>query len=161
TAGFNGLKNIYMYAQDAAGATSAFTSRGTWTTGTTTNHPPTTVSVTPSSGTGTSQTFALVYSDPDGFADLSSTYVLINNVLDSRNACYVIYYQGSNALYLVSDNAQTLLGPVTPGIAGTVQNTQCTLAGTGSLVSGSGTNLTVKVALTFTAGFNGLKNIYM
>jgi subtilisin family serine protease len=160
-AGFSGVKNIYMSAQDVAGTSSVWTSRGTWTLGTVVNSPPTTISVTPNSGTGLTQSFAFVYSDPNGFADLAATYVIINAGLDSRNGCYIAYYRGPNVLYLLTDDGQALLGPLTPGAAGNVQNTQCILAGTGSSVSGSGNNLTLTTALTFKTGFNGVKNIYM
>src|SRR5947209_2721840 len=52
------------------------------------------------------------------------------------------------------------LGPLTPGVGGTQSNTQCTLNAGASSVSGSGNALTVKVALSFTAAFAGLKNVY-
>jgi hypothetical protein len=53
------------------------------------------------------------------------------------------------------------MGPVTPGAAMTVQNSQCTLNGAGSSVSSSVNNLTVNVALTFKPAFAGAKNVYL
>ena len=52
-------------------------------------------------------------------------------------------------------------GPLTIGQPGTLQNSQCTLDAGASSASGSGTNLTVNVALTFQPGFTGLKNNFM
>jgi hypothetical protein len=66
-----------------------------------------------------------------------------------------------NAMYLLADDGLSLHGPLTPGTAGMAQNSQCILAGTGSSVSASGTNLTLTVQLTFKTGFTGPKNIYM
>src|SRR5258708_1486378 len=45
------------------------------------NQPPSAVSVTPSSGNGSSQTFSFVFSDPLGFTALSTTYMLVNSTL--------------------------------------------------------------------------------
>ena len=125
------------------------------------NRPPTAISASPSFGTGSSAFLVFTYSDPNGFGDLAFTYSLISTAVDSRNACYVIYNRASNGLYLVSDDGQTDVGSITPGSAGAVQNTQCILNGTGSSVFGAGSNLTITMALTFKAGFTGMKNIYM
>jgi hypothetical protein len=117
--------------------------------------------VAPSSGTGLNANLALTYSDPDGFANLTYTYVLINSSLTSQGACYAIYIRTANLIYLLSDDGQTALGPITPGAAGTVENSQCTVSGPGSSVSGSGNNLTVTLALVFKSAFSGTKNVYM
>jgi hypothetical protein len=135
--------------------------RGTWTVPSGGNQPPSNVSVTPSSGSGSSQTFAFLYSDPNGFADLSTTYMLVNSVLDWPGSCYSYYDRGANALWLLSDGANFWMGPVTPGSVTSVQNSQCILSGAGSSVSGSVNNLTVNVALTFKPAFAGAKNVYM
>src|SRR5205814_1822625 len=49
---------------------------------------------------------------------------------------------------------------MTPGTAGTLQNSQCSLNVGSSSVSGSGNNLTVTVAVTFKSSFAGQKNLY-
>jgi hypothetical protein len=54
-----------------------------------------------------------------------------------------------------------LLGPLTPGVAGTVSNSQCTLNAATSSVSGSGNVLTLKVGLTFATAFAGVQQAYM
>jgi hypothetical protein len=159
--GFSGVKNIYMSAQDVAGLSAAWTSLGTWTPGTSTNRAPTTVSVVPNTGSGVNATFTLTYSDLDGFADLNPVYALINGALDSSNACYVLYYPGSNSLYLVNDNSTALLGPVNPGTAGTVQNSQCSVNSASSSASGSGSNLVFTLALSFKPAFTGSKSVFM
>ena len=69
--------------------------------------------------------------------------------------------QSSNRLYLVQDSGTGWQGPLTPGQAGTLQNTQCTLDGGASSVSAAGNNLTVNAALAFKAGFSGTKTVYL
>jgi hypothetical protein len=160
-ASFGGAKNVYMCAIDNGGLSSNWQQRGTWTVPNPNNHPPTAVSVTPSSGSGSSQTFSFVFSDPDGFTDLATTYIGFSATFAFGNACYSYYDRNANALWLLNDAANAWLGPMTPGAASTLQNSQCTLNGAGSSVSGAGNNLTVNFALTFKAPFAGAKNVYM
>src|SRR5260221_11707964 len=75
------------------------------------NQPPTTVSVTPSSGSGSSETFSFVFSDPDGFADLSTVYMGLNSSFSFVNGCYSYYDQDANALGLLDDDAEAWDGP--------------------------------------------------
>jgi astacin len=123
--------------------------------------PPAVVSVSPSSGTGLTQTFTAVYSDPKGAADLSSVRMLFNTSLSGGSGCYLIYYPGSNAFYLENNADSATVGPLAPGSSATISNSQCTLAGTGTSVSTSGNNMTVKFALTFSSTFDGSEKVYM
>ena len=68
---FTGAKNVYLHAVDVSGANSGWQQLGTWTVAFTAG-TPSTVSVTPSSGSGTSQTFALQYSDTAGGGELAT-----------------------------------------------------------------------------------------
>ncbi len=156
---FAGAKNIYGNASSATGSTSGWTQLGTWTV-TGTAQPPQTTSVTPSSGSGSSQTFSLVYTDPAGASDLSTLLALINSGLSGPGACDLTMDAVHNALYLLNDGATAWLGPVTPGVAGTVQNSQCTVNGAKSSMVASGNTVTLNVALSFQPGFAGAKNIY-
>ena len=54
---FSGAKNIYLYAVDVSGSNSGWQQRGAWTV-TEPAGTPSAVSVTPSSGSGASQSFA-------------------------------------------------------------------------------------------------------
>ena len=122
---------------------------------------PAAVSVTPSSGSGSSQTFSFVYSDANGFGDLPWTQMIVNSSLNGTSACYTHYDRASNTLLLLNDAATAWSGPVTLGMAASVQNSQCTVNALGSSASGVGSNLTLNLALTFKAAFGGLKNVYM
>jgi hypothetical protein len=122
---------------------------------------PTAVSVSPSSGSGTSQVFSFQFSDPKGYTSLSLMWFGFGNSPYAVNGCKVQYAPRAKALYLENDAGAAVLGPVTPGVAGTLSNSQCTLNAGASSVSGSGNTLTVKLALTFKSAFAGLQNAYM
>jgi hypothetical protein len=79
----------------------------------------------------------------------------------AENGCKVQFTPHANTVYLETDNGATLLGPVTPGVAGTVSNSQCTLDAGASSVSGLGNTITVNLALSFKPGFAGVQNAYM
>jgi hypothetical protein len=122
---------------------------------------PQTVSVTPSSGSGTTQSFAFLVSDPGGYTALRSVQLLIGNSLATANTCYLFYYRATNALYLTNDPATAWQAPVTLGQSGTLQNSQCSIDALSSSASGSGTNLTLNLKLTFSGSFAGSRNVYM
>jgi len=156
-AAFAGTKNIWSYAADSSGQVSGWQPVGTWTV--LGPQPPTVVSVTPSSGSGSSQTFSFQYSDPNGFADISWVTMLITPNTTNVNACQVYYSRPANAAYLLNDAASAWMGPVTLGTVGSLGNNQCILNAGGSSALGSGNNLTVNLALTFQSAFAGTKNI--
>ena len=122
--------------------------------------PPTGVSVSPSSGTGLTQKFTMVYSDPNGVSDLKNVGVLFNTSKGLSSACAVVYTTATNKMYLYND-AGTVLSTAVPGSSASVSNSQCTLAGTGSSFSTSGNDLLLKVALTFTSTFVGKKDVFL
>ena len=124
------------------------------------------ISVGPSSGSGLTQTFTFTFNAPDGVASLSVVDVLINNFLDGRNACYIAFVPSgasSGSVFLVDDAGDSggnYTGMALPGTS-TVQNSQCSIAGTGSSISASGNTLTLMLAITFQAPFAGDKVVYM
>jgi hypothetical protein len=122
---------------------------------------PQPVSVTPSSGSGATQSFAFVLSDPGGYTAIRSTQLLISNGFATANSCYLFYNRATNALYLTNDAATAWQAPATLGQSGTLQNTQCSIDALSSSASGSGTNLTLNLNLTFSGSFAGSKNVYM
>ena len=126
--------------------------------------PPTVVSGTPAGPTTTPQTFTFTGRDLDGYADIYRMYFLINpNAAIPANTCHGYYDRATNALYLYNDALTVLLGPLTPGTSGTLQNSQCVVSGsTSSLVSGSGTDLTVNIGLGVQGGCSRTnQNVYL
>ena len=80
--------------------------------------------------------------------------VLISTFLDGQTACYFAFAPTSATtgyLYLVDDAGDGgYAGPPMPlPSSGLVQNSQCSISGTGSSISASGTTLTLTLAVTF------------
>jgi len=126
-----------------------------------TSQPPTADSVTPKSGAGLSQTFTFKYSSGGGYKYLNEVHALINSSQSPAGGCSPYYVQANNALFLLSDDGITpLLGSITPGSAGTLQNGQCSISGTESSVSGSGNTLALNLAVTFSIGLLGDQTVY-
>lgn len=112
--------------------------------------PPTNVSVSPSSGSGLSQTFTFTASSVGGANWISSMYMLFNYAVEGAQACYLVYQQGYGTPLLYDDQ--------TGGFT-TLENSQCRI--NSSSISASGSYLTVTVALTFKTGLPGPQNTYM
>ncbi|SPF56879.1 conserved exported hypothetical protein [Candidatus Sulfopaludibacter sp. SbA4] len=127
---------------------------------------PAPTSVTAVSGGGTTQTFTFSFADTGGYQNLTVVDMLIRDVLDGRQACYVAFTPAgpnSGSVLLVDDGGDAggpYSGMVLPG-GGSVSNSQCSIAGAGSLVAGSGNSLTLTLPITFSAGFAGNKVVYL
>jgi hypothetical protein len=117
---------------------------------------PTVDSVTPINDHGLSQTFAFNFSSANGYAWLS----LVNGRFtsstangDNKNVCRIQYQVATNRLYLYNDAGTGELGPATPGIGGTLSNSQCTLDIAGTSITGSGNTLSMSIPITFNSSF--------
>jgi hypothetical protein len=124
-------------------------------------HAPVPVSVTPSSGTGLSQSFTYLFSDGNGYTDINSVQIMVNSTLNSVNSCQLYYIRPSNQLYMRNDANTAWIGPVAPGASTTLENSQCIANVASTSVSGTGDNLTFVASLTFKSAFAGAKNNYM
>jgi hypothetical protein len=155
SASFGGVKNVYGYAQAAGGVNSGWTALGTWTV-------PTiqAVSVTPSTGTGSSNTFSFLYSDRNGASDLGVVQVVVNASLSGYQGCYISIDPVHKTLLLLNDGATAWQGPITLPTASTLGNSQCTINGGSSSIALSGNNATVNLALSFSSSFGGVKTVY-
>src|ERR1019366_2432873 len=154
---FGGVKSVYGYAQAAGGLNSGWTALGNWTV---TAGPPQAVSVTPSTGTGSSNTFSFLYSDANGASDLGILQVVVNSSLSGYQGCYISIDPVHKTLWLLNDGATAWQGPITLPTAGTLANSQCTINGGSSSIALSGNNATVNLALSFSSSFGGVKNVY-
>jgi Abnormal spindle-like microcephaly-assoc'd, ASPM-SPD-2-Hydin len=155
TGNFKGLKQIYLQAVDHQGHGPGWTRLATWQVAP--NAAPAADAVTPNSGSGASAVFHPQYSDADGAADLRTLYFLVNQGWGRNNGCYVMYAGG--ALYLATDNGLAWQGPLAVGSAGSLGNSQCTLAGTGAAAAASGNSVTLSLPLSFNSSFFGSKSL--
>jgi imidazole glycerol phosphate synthase subunit HisF len=158
---YAGAKNIYLYAADVSGSNSGWQPLGTWTVPGA-SAVPAAVSVTPSSGSLASQTFALEYSDTAGAANLQTVWVYFNSSLanPATNTCLLYYNVAANLINLAQDSGATWVSE-TPGTATTLQNSQCSLNVAATSVVRNGNTLTVNLPMTFQPAYAGAKNIYL
>lgn len=158
-------KNVYLWVKDNENNDTGWVQTSTWSpraSGGT--QPPAVVSGSLLNVIGSPQTFTWTGRDPDGFANISRMFFLVNpNASISQNTCHGFYDRAANALFLYNDALTAVLGPLTPGTAGTLQNSQCTIDGlTSTPGTGSGTDIVVKVGISLTGTFaRGTNNGYL
>jgi hypothetical protein len=156
---FIGNKKVYLYAAGSKGNTGLI-AEGNWTPNPV--QPPTIVSMSPNSGSGSTQTFAMAFSDTSGVSDMTLIRYIFNTSTSNATACSVLYYPTTNRMFLYNDaGTGTLPQGLTPGVAGTVSNSQCTLNGGESSVSKSVDSLTLNSAISFSSSFTGSKKVYL
>ncbi|MFN0105246.1 MAG: beta strand repeat-containing protein [Bryobacteraceae bacterium] len=156
---FAGTRNFYVTVADAGGLSSGVITAGTWTPPGS-PAPPALGSLTPNAGSGATQTFTAVLSDANGFTDIASAIIVINNTLSGSDGCYISFSRAANVFYLFRDSDGSWQ-PVTPGAGSSATNANCTLSGAGLSVTGSGATLTVVLPLSFKPVFSGARNFYI
>lgn len=149
-------RRIYASVADNEGNTTGWVQTATWST-TNLNRPPSVVSTTPTSPTGSPQTFTLVARDLDGFDNISRVYFLVNpDTTIPQNTCHGYYDRAANMFFLYNDALTALTGPLTGGVSGTLQNSQCSLDGaTSGYLSGAGTDLSLRLTMSLKGVFAG------
>jgi hypothetical protein len=117
--------------------------------------------VTPASGSGAVQTFALRYSDSAGFADLAATFVWFTTAIGSpANTCVAYYELATDRVYLANDAGSVWLSGQR-GSATTLQNSQCAISLSAATVTAGANTLTLNLPVTFKPAFAGAKSIFM
>jgi hypothetical protein len=165
---FGGNKLHYLAARDTAGHNTGWFIAGVWQALPAPSGQIVATSVTPgrtATASASAQTIVATLTDNKGTADFGVINVLVNNFIDGRQACYLAYVAGTNTLYLVDDTGDAggpFAGSLTlNGGAGTIQNSQCSISGTGSSASNSGSTLTLTLNITFKSGFTGSMAIWV
>jgi hypothetical protein len=159
---YAGAKNIYGYATTVGGTNTDWQLRGTWTITTTPVTPSLTAdTVTPNSGSGTSQTFSAQFTDTLGMSDIAYVYFRVSAALNGPlNVCMVRYSPSTGAMSLRENNSQWMPAR-TFAQGGTQTNSQCSVNFAASSATVNGTTLTLNVAYTFNTAYAGAKNIYL
>jgi hypothetical protein len=116
--------------------------------------------VSPASGTGNVVTFTATFNHPAGAAALTNVGVLVNSSASTSFGCFISYIPAQSQFTIANDVATSGSTPVIPG-GGSAANSQCSLIGTASSASLSGTTLTMTISLTFANGFAGNKTVYL
>ncbi len=154
---FAGAKTIYLYAQDA-NTNTGWVAKGTYTA-TVAIAQPSNVSVSPNSNAGTTQTFQFVWADSQNPANLTATAIDFGASSSTlTNSCFIVYDSLRATVQLQYDN---LAGSNTKSISSStpISNSQCSIAS--ASVQNSGLSIVLSLTISFTATFNGQKNIFM
>lgn len=113
------------------------------------------VTFSPTSGSGSSQTFTAQIVDTNGASTITQVDLIIGTV-GATNSCWVEYGgPGNPTLYLRDDSNNWLSAGLGSGTV--LKNSQCSLnTGTSTAsTSGAGTQLTVNFAMAFTSSYAG------
>jgi len=160
TAAFAGNKVIYLAAQDKTGNNSGWQALGTWGIMGPASAGPSVGGVNPPQSGSAAQTYTFTFTDTNGWQDIAVANVLINTAIDGRTGCYVAMVPSGpsgGSVFLVDDAGDAgdpYAGIVLPG-NGTASNSQCTIGGPGSFLSGSGNTLAVTLPIAFSVNFTG------
>ena len=166
SSGFSGNKIVYMAARSNS-QNSGWQPMGTWNVPAAVPTGPAVTGMTPARSATSGHTYTFTFTDTNGYADLAVVDVLINNSLDGIAACYVAFAPTSatsGELYLVDDagdGGYASGSPIALPSSSTLQNSQCTINGTGSSITASGNTLTLKLAITFNSSFAGNQVFYL
>jgi hypothetical protein len=152
---FAGNKVIYQSAQDTAGGTSGWIQQGVWNVPGGPATPLAVVSMSPTRGIGSGGPFTFTFRDTNGYHQLQSVTVLLNDYLTGVGACYAGYHRPSNTVFLLNDTSTAFMPGLLLAGAGSVENSQCRIAGAGSSAVGSGNTLTLTLNITLKPHFAG------
>ncbi|HWQ57037.1 MAG TPA: hypothetical protein VN442_25350 [Bryobacteraceae bacterium] len=129
------------------------------------NHPPRLGKLLPAKGAGLRQTFTFRYSDPDGYADITDAYVMINSgYTNGANTCWLHYNRADNSIRLSYDNTPSTLAwqpALILGSRSAQRNSQCSIDVAAATAKGSGDQLAVTLPVTFSSTWRGVKNVYV
>jgi hypothetical protein len=158
-----GIQTLFVMAGFSPDNSSGWIPASTWTIAPVTAHPPTLAAASPSVSSSSTQTFTITTRDLDGYLNINRVYFQVNaNPTLPVGSCHGYYDRALNAIYLYSNAFQSVSGPVTPGLSGTIQNSQCAINSAASSVTFSGTDLTLNLNITRTGTYaTGAQNLYI
>jgi hypothetical protein len=154
---FSGNKNLYLMGMDQGGLSLPWTQLGTWSSNGAS--PPVLLAFTPSSGSGTSQTFQIQVSDGDGASDIN--YLEPIFVTANGNNCVFYYSRAGNSIQVLNDAGAAWLPAVAIGGIATSENSYCGVSAAATSTVIAGNVLTLNLAVYFKAAFAGTKRIYL
>ena len=156
---FFGAKNIYLYAAEGS-INSGWATVGTWNS---TGGSPSAVSVSPSSGTGSLQTFLFTITDSSSQTNLTGVSMLFTTgaPIDIANACNLYYNRAAETIGLWDNTGNTTLTTKGEGSSTLLQNSQCSIEYT-QLLSTNNTTVTFQIQIQFNVtNFPGARSIYL
>jgi hypothetical protein len=82
----------------------------------------------PSSGSGSGQSFTVTSSDPNGATDISSLQFIVASSITSVNSCHFFYFRPSSRFVLLANDGVLWAGVGQPNTYGQIENSQCRLS---------------------------------
>ena len=156
-----GTKNLYVWITDNANTGTGWQLASAWTIGTA--QPPTLGVVSPATASAVTQTFVFTATDANGATDINRVYFLINaNTTIPANSCHGFYDRAGHAFFLYNDSLTALIGPLAPGSAATIQNSNCALNGATSFATPVGNSIQFNLGITRQGAYGtGTRNLYL
>lgn len=115
----------------------------------------TVLSVSPVTGSGDTGQFTFQFDHANGYQNISSSDIYFGG----SSGCHVQVYLSGQYLWLLGDSGE-FLGPLYLNAPGTsLSNSKCSVAATGSSISGSGTGAQITLQMNFVAGFAGTHRV--
>ena len=163
---FAGDKVIYAASQAANTNATGWLALGTWNIPGPAPVGPSVTQMQPARSSTAGQIYTFLFADTNGWPDIGVVNILVNSAIDGVAACYLAVAPTgvtSGTVYLVND-AGAAAGPYAtmslPG-SGTVQNSQCSVSGSGSYIAGAGNTLTIALNMSFSPAFAGDRIFYL
>jgi hypothetical protein len=159
---YAGTRQVYVTAAGSGGS-SPWTIAGTWNVTT-----QMTVSATPSTGTGTSQTLTVTANDPSGVSDIYSLQVIVGASPTAAGSCYIWVFPNANtnnegwpanSIWLATDSGGWS-SPATLGSATTLSNSQCSVTVQSSSGVTSGSNYTLTLSVNYAPSYWGAQTVF-
>ncbi|MDQ2842052.1 MAG: DUF4091 domain-containing protein [Acidobacteriota bacterium] len=121
---------------------------------------PASISVFPSSGSGSVGTFAFTYSDRLGYTELNGLNVLVGQTQSGVKACW-IYASPTNNSVSLADDSGSQWATIQIGSSVVLKNSQCQITGSDIQLNGQGNNLVMNITIHFNSSYTGTKALNM
>jgi len=154
------VKNIYLWVNDKDSSISGWVKKGTWLIGENPALYP--ASLSPTNGSSIPDkpvTLKAVYYNLNGYQNIKSAGILINDPSNTKNCFHALYDRANNKVYLRNDTDTAWLGGSSPGSYNIIQNKTAKLDCSKTKVLSQGKSLTVDWNITFKPAFIGYKQI--
>ncbi len=154
--GFTGHKAVYLAARDRDGRSTGWVMAGAAAIPETSVTYPRFAGMTPVAGGAADELLTFTFQGPN----LKTAWVLMNGSINGDRSCYLGYSIPEDRFYLYPSSA---LHPMTSrrlADGGTLENSQCRLTLGASSVVWDGSELRLRLRMTFSPYFHGLQGIW-
>jgi uncharacterized protein YkwD len=155
----------FLQALDSNGVWTGMTQFGNWVlSGAPQNRlGPAIASVSSTATSGAQATYTLVAFHTAGASSLAMIHLLTSASIVGSPVCQVVYFPAANVLNMINDSGTALVSGtgLTPGQAGTLDNSRCSVNVALASRTQSVNNVALVLPVTYTQSFTGQKNVYV